>query len=187
MHIPELTIRRAQPADAPAIAEVHATCWKVAYKGLLPQHVLDAISVERHSQEWLRYLEQPRLPQDRVWVASRQGSIAGFAYTAPSRDADSDPERVAELVALYVSPRHWRQGAGRALLTTCLDDLGGRGYDAMTLWVLRDNRRARRFYRELGLLPDGTAEVRAFGGAERPLVRCRKPLAPARGPASRPA
>jgi RimJ/RimL family protein N-acetyltransferase len=33
------------------------------------------------------------------------------------------------------------------------------GYQAITLWVLRDNQRARRFYERAGFLPDGATNV----------------------------
>ena len=33
------------------------------------------------------------------------------------------------------------------------------GYSSITLWVLRDNRRARRFYERAGFAPDGATNV----------------------------
>jgi RimJ/RimL family protein N-acetyltransferase len=33
------------------------------------------------------------------------------------------------------------------------------GYSSVTLWVLRDNRRARRFYERAGFAPDGATNV----------------------------
>ena len=35
----------------------------------------------------------------------------------------------------------------------------GAGYSSVTLWVLRDNRRARRFYERAGFAPDGATNV----------------------------
>jgi GNAT superfamily N-acetyltransferase len=177
----DLTIRRAVPGDARSIAEVHTTCWHVAYRGLVPEDVLARVTVERHGEEWAQYLGRNQPPAERVWVASRRGQVLGFAYTAPSRDPDCDTERVAELVALYVEPGHWRHGLGRGLTRACLDDLRERGYDELTLWVLGANRRARRFYQALGFRTDGTTEQRTFGGAKLPLVRYRLGLGSAPG------
>jgi len=39
-------IRPATPEDARAIAEVHVASWRYAYRGLLPDDVLDRLSVE---------------------------------------------------------------------------------------------------------------------------------------------
>ena len=33
------------------------------------------------------------------------------------------------------------------------------GYSSITLWVLRDNERARRFYERAGFAPDGATNV----------------------------
>ena len=33
------------------------------------------------------------------------------------------------------------------------------GYSSIALWVLRDNRRARRFYERAGFAPDGATNV----------------------------
>ena len=33
------------------------------------------------------------------------------------------------------------------------------GYLSIALWVLRDNRRARRFYERAGFVPDGATNV----------------------------
>ena len=35
----------------------------------------------------------------------------------------------------------------------------GAWYSSITLWVLRDNRRARRFYERAGFAPDGATNV----------------------------
>jgi RimJ/RimL family protein N-acetyltransferase len=35
----------------------------------------------------------------------------------------------------------------------------GGGYLSITLWVLRDNHRARRFYERAGFAPDGATNV----------------------------
>lgn len=41
-----VTVRPADEADAPAIAAVHVSAWRTAYRRLLPDEVLDQLSVE---------------------------------------------------------------------------------------------------------------------------------------------
>ena len=41
----------------------------------------------------------------------------------------------------------------------------GAGYRSITLWVLRDNQRARRFYERAGFAPDGATNVLSGLGA----------------------
>jgi ribosomal protein S18 acetylase RimI-like enzyme len=51
----------------------------------------------------------------------------------------------------------------------------GAGYSAITLWVLRDNERARRFYDRAGFTPDGATNVLTRLG-DVPELRYRRTL-----------
>jgi len=73
--------------------------------------------------------------------------------------ADGEDGRVAELYALYVRPAWWSTGTGRALMERVLARSARAGYASIALWVLRDNRRARRFYERAGFTPDGATNV----------------------------
>ena len=80
-----------------------------------------------------------------------------------------------ELYALYVHPAWWSTGTGRALMDRVLAGTAAAGYASITLWVPRDNARARRFYDRPGFAPDGASNVldRLDGVIE---VRYRRPL-----------
>jgi RimJ/RimL family protein N-acetyltransferase len=49
-------------------------------------------------------------------------------------------------------------------------------FDAATLWVLADNRRARRFYELAGWRPDGASKRGEIGGRELTELRYRKSM-----------
>jgi len=49
--------------------------------------------------------------------------------------------------------------------------LHGDGYRTVTLWVLRTNTRARRFYEQTGWSRDGTTKVDHIGGIALDEVR----------------
>jgi GNAT superfamily N-acetyltransferase len=99
-----------------------------------------------------------------------QAGIVGYASFGPETDVLGAPwphplstageeRRVAELYALYVRPAWWSTGTGRALMDRVLARSAAAGYSAVTLWVLRDNERARRFYERAGFAPDGATNV----------------------------
>ena len=71
-----ITIRRAAPADAEAIARVRIEGWRQSYKGLVPQASLDAMSVEASVPMWTRVLAAPG---DRagVFVAASGDGVVG--------------------------------------------------------------------------------------------------------------
>ena len=41
-----MRVRRAEPADARGIAEVHTRTWQAAYRHVFPAEVLDGLDVE---------------------------------------------------------------------------------------------------------------------------------------------
>lgn len=165
-------MRRAVPQDAAAIAAVHVRSWQVAYRGLVPDELLDALAVAQREAVWRDVLtgEQPHA----VLVATEDGVVVGFcAVAAPSRDADAD-ERGAEIGAIYVAPEAWRGGVGRALMEVALADLRAGDWREVTLWVLAENRPARDFYARFGFEPDGAETTHESSGQTE--IRLRAPL-----------
>lgn len=63
--------------------------------------------------------------------------------------------RLGELYALYTHPTHQGHGAGTAARAALLSRLADQGFAAAALWVLLDNRPARRWYGARGWSADG--------------------------------
>jgi GNAT superfamily N-acetyltransferase len=63
------------------------------------------------------------------------------------------------LNGLYVRPEAWGTGVAAALHERAL---AAHGPGTMRLWVLEENRRARRFYERRGWRPDGTTRPVPF-------------------------
>lgn len=76
---------------------------------------------------------------------------------------------MGELYAIYLDPKAWAQGVGRAPLTTGEEALRELGYVIAVLWVLETNRRARDFYEAAGWRADGETKIE-----ERPGVTLRE-------------
>ncbi len=156
---PHLTLRRAVETDSAVIAALHIAAWQWAYRGQLPDALLDGLTVQIDRRTARRREQLVRLSSpERTWVAEAAGQIVGFADTGLSRDADAAPD-TAELYAIYLARDAVGKGIGRTLLAHALGDLRGRGYRAATLWVLTTNARARRFYEAAGWRPDGTTKT----------------------------
>jgi hypothetical protein len=78
-------MRPADPADARAIAEVHAAGWRWAHSGVMPDGLLDSLSLKRRTDLWRDWLGRSR-PGRTIWVAERGGRVVGFADCGPSND-----------------------------------------------------------------------------------------------------
>lgn len=166
------TVRPATRDDARAIARVHVHSWQVAYRGLVPDALLDGLSVEQRQTIWLELLEN----NDDMFtlVAARDAGLLGFCSMAtPSRDDDA-AETTCEVTAIYVTPEAWRTGIGAALLTAALRDMRQGTWREVTLWVFAANAGARAFYDGFGFVPDGTEMHHQPSGQTE--IRLRAPL-----------
>lgn len=166
-----VVVRDARPEDAAAIASVHVASWQAAYRGVVADAHLDALDADARTSTWAERLAAPG-PGMRTLVATVDGTVVGFVAAGPSRDADARPG-VGEIQAIYVDPPAWAAGAGRALMASALVALGAGDPPVVlaTLWVLRDNPRARRFYEAAGFRTDGTTATVTIGGADLVEVR----------------
>jgi GNAT superfamily N-acetyltransferase len=111
------------------------------------------MSVEQRERIWRRFAGDPNAP---LLVSIHENRISGFCHVSPSRD--SDTHNAAEIIALYIDPRHWRKGIGHALCGSALAFARDRGFSLVTLWTLSTNYSAQRFYEFLGFHPDGASK-----------------------------
>ena len=167
-----MEIRDARPGDEAQVADVHVRAWKTAYRGLLPDEYLDALTPEHRAPGYRFGASGARDPQ--TLLALDGEALLGFATFGPSRDADTPG--AGELFALYVDPSRWRAGAGRALLQATRERLHARGHAEATLWVLDGNEQAERFYAADGWSRDGASRWEDPWGVRSLVFRFRRPL-----------
>ncbi|GAA3794963.1 GNAT family N-acetyltransferase [Streptomyces chiangmaiensis] len=161
-------IRPMTLADCGRISEIRIRGWQSAYRGLMPQPYLDALSVSEDAE---RRRARFRDGDDRVvnLVAEQDGEIVGWAAHGPYRDGEVRTSD-AELYAIYIDPTHLGNGIGQALLEKSVSQCAP-VHARMFLWVLKDNARARRFYERAGFRADGAEEPFDAGGVAVPEVR----------------
>jgi GNAT superfamily N-acetyltransferase len=176
-------VRPAAPDDAAAIASAHVRSWQAAYRGIVPDAVLDALSIDRRASWWRGELTE-MAPPTACWVVERSSRVAGFASIGAAR-GDSAGPGVGELFAIYLEPEAWSQGLGRALMDRAIVGLRTSGFRTAILWVLADNARGRRFYEHAGWQPDGATLNWETAGATLEEVRYRIDFDAQESPGSR--
>jgi ribosomal protein S18 acetylase RimI-like enzyme len=164
-------IRRAEPSDVDAIAQVHVKTWQVAYRRHMPDSVLDSLDVSKRAAMWSKALEQSAT---LVLVATVDRAIVGFCSLIPSRDADAGTS-VGEIAAIYVDPAAWRSGVGSSLIEAAMESARERGLAEVTLWVLTSNTSARAFYEARGFKTDGQTKTEQRPGFSVHEIRYRRP------------
>jgi ribosomal protein S18 acetylase RimI-like enzyme len=136
-----VTIRRAVPADSPAIVRIAERGRTAAYGAFLPQETIDTALI---GPDTVR--ERIEHEEDVVYfVAEKHGTIRGFAMGDVSGE-----ETVATLGAIYVNPDQWGEGIGTTLLKEFEVFCRQRGYNAVQLRVFAENDVGVSFYRKHG-------------------------------------
>lgn len=138
-------LRPAEPADAPAIAEIWEAGWHDAHDGNVPEELTRA----RDSGSF-RVRAAERIGD--TTVALVDGEVVGFVMV------DRD-----EVDQVYVSARFRGLGVADALMADADARLRASGHARAWLAVVAGNARARRFYERLGWTDDGPFEHLAPG------------------------
>ena len=169
-----MEIRAATISDAYSIAEVQVAGWQAAYRGIMPDSVLDGLSVPKREEMWQRILAKQKF---QLLVAEHDGRIIGFIDFGSCRDSDAVPGLTGEILAIYVDPNRWHAGIGQGLLGAALSGLKLAGFNEATLWVLDSNSRARVFYERAGFSCDGATKSEMVGdNAQIQELRYRRAL-----------
>lgn len=147
-----MQIRAMRDADAAGVARVYVETWQSAYRGLLPDAVLDAMDIDRDTRRWQRDIARQPLLETGCVAESAAGVIVGLITAGPERRAESG--EAGEIYRLYVLPEAQGLGIGKALVARVFKVLIAGGAVRIRVGVLSDNRAGRRFYERLGAVPD---------------------------------
>jgi ribosomal protein S18 acetylase RimI-like enzyme len=161
-----VTIRPQREDDVAEVAGVHVRAWQTGYAGIIPEEVLDALDPEALAE---RRRQWHGAKEFETLVAIDGPAIVGFATVGQYREQQDRsvlvPE-IGEVLAIYLEPARVGTGLGRTLMAAALAELDSRGFRTVRLWVLEENKVARRFYEKAGFQPDGersTYEVTSGG------------------------
>jgi ribosomal protein S18 acetylase RimI-like enzyme len=141
----EPTFRLAGPADAEAVAGLHAESWRRHYRGAYSDAFLDGEVLADRLAVWSERLREP--DPRRCTILAEDGGLVGFANTVFAEDAAWG----ALLDNLHVADGHRRRGVGSRLLALTAEAVRDRPErSGLYLWVLEQNVQAQAFYRSCG-------------------------------------
>ncbi|MER6628738.1 GNAT family N-acetyltransferase [Streptomyces sp. NPDC000987] len=135
-------VRTALPAEAPAVAALHARARSTYYPDGLPDDGTD----------WpAGWAEAIGRTDRRVLCAVLDGRLVGIASFHLPRGA---PAESVELLQFHTDPGHWGRGVGTALHRACVEEWQADGRRTAVLSVHAGNARAQAFYAGRGWVPD---------------------------------
>ncbi|GAA2634691.1 GNAT family N-acetyltransferase [Dactylosporangium fulvum] len=197
-------VRPARLDDVVEITRIQLTTWRVAYRRLLPKHILDQLDEDWITRRWREAIAEPPSPQHRVLVAIEQrespdagpGSsyVVGFVASGPADDTALAPdedhraldkalEDTAAITDLLIEPRWGRRGHGSRLLAASVDLWRTDGFTTALAWTFADDTVTRRFLEGAGWAPDGVSRSLDVDDLLVPQIRWHVALDPLEPPA----
>jgi GNAT superfamily N-acetyltransferase len=146
MAINGLSIRKARPSDAPAIARIYVDAWRDTYPAVLPARLLLSMTVDGQTVRWRSIIAAAA--REVVHVAEdERGTVTAMASLGRARDRALGYD--GEIYTLYVDPLRRGDGIGRLLLRGAFNALAESGHGSCVIWAHAKNP-ARFFYEAMG-------------------------------------
>ncbi|MBX3567937.1 MAG: GNAT family N-acetyltransferase [Rhizobiaceae bacterium] len=139
-----IDIRRADPDDAQAIADVHHEAWMGAYSGIIPHRALARMVSRRGSDWWSHAIRRSAT----VLVVVIGGEIVGYATLGRNRARELSQQ--GEIYELYLKPEYQGVGLGSRLFAAARRKLADHGLEGTVVWALEENTGATAFYEGAG-------------------------------------
>ncbi len=140
----DIEIRPAAFSDIEGMSIVVDSAWRENYRDIFTAEIIDKFTGRHRRESFKGLLERG----EDILVLTMDGEIA--AVCAFQR-TDALPD-CAEIILMYVHPKHQRQGYGERLLSYVLDELRRSGYLRAVLDTAEKNEGARRFYEKFGFI-----------------------------------
>ena len=141
-----LNFRNATPADAVAIAQLHASSWKENYRGLISEDYLENEVEGERIAVWQKRFET--MPDNRqVLLAEVEGELVGFVCSF----LKDDSKWGTLLDNLHIVKAWQGKGLGRQLMQKAAEwSFQKAPTSSLFLWVLEGNDKAIAFYKKIG-------------------------------------
>lgn len=145
------------PEEMDGKGYVHWKSWQETYAGLAAEEYLSRWTLERCQENARRW-------PDNTLVAKDGERVIGFVCCGKNGELSD----CGEVYALYVLREYQGRQVGYRLMRAAMEQI--REYPKVSLWVLRGNEKAIRFYERYGFRFDGTSAEIMMG---KPCVKLR--------------
>ncbi len=150
---------KATLENSQAMGYIHSCSWQKAYQHIIPADVLNTFTPARRAQV---FQEAIKTRPEEYYLFQVDSAPAGIALLHKSHEKTA-PNDAGEIYAIYFHPDFWGTPATGLGLQFCINRLQELGYKQIHIWVLAENKRARRFYEKYGFVFDGKTQEIEIG------------------------
>ncbi|MBY0597944.1 GNAT family N-acetyltransferase [Bacillus bingmayongensis] len=133
----DIKIRKAIEDDIESIAKVHVESWKVTYKGIIPDGILNNITHESREKQWRKIFKQGASDQYRYVAETLEGKIIGFIDGGPERSGKYNCD--GELYAIYLLQEYQGYKVGQRLFQSLVSKFIKNDVRSILVWVISNN------------------------------------------------
>lgn len=160
-----IKVRQSQLSDIKSIAYIKVAGFKDAYRGIIDDEYLDAMSIS----EQINNLNE-LYAKKNIFVVEKDNEVLGFCRIYDYDKAVYEDEEIdCEIREIYVKPDLKRSGIGSELFNYTLQYFKQKGKTKLYLGCFKDNYNSRKFYENMGGIL-GDEESIEIGGKSYPLV-----------------
>ena len=136
-----MEVREAILKDVETISRIYALSWKEGYRGIISEKYLDALKEDYWISFFTKGIEEKTI---FAKVLLDNNLIIGCIAYGMARE--SAYEGWGEIYSLYLLPNYYDRGLGSLLINEAMQEFKEAHHKGIYLWVLEENKRARRFY-----------------------------------------
>lgn len=150
-------VRKAVKSDSLDLANIIVESWKSAYSDIIPKdEITKYLDKERRQRQFERFIEDEEI----VLIGYLNDIACGLVFA--NKENDQGLEECGSIYSIYMLQEYWGKGLSAKLMDSVLDILKEKGCKRASLWVYKDNIRARRFYEKCGFIYDGNKKYSHF-------------------------
>lgn len=138
-----MEIRLLVEKEIDEMAELYVKSWRATYKGIIPDKILDTITLDRFSKIWKEYITKEN---NGIFGAFENDIFLGFGAFTP----DEEMADTLYLDSLHIKDEYKGKGVGTKIINHLKEYARGKGYKGVSVSIICGNDRARNLYTKLG-------------------------------------
>jgi GNAT superfamily N-acetyltransferase len=137
-----IKVRPATEADIHHIAKLQINAWQATYCKEPIDTAIHNVFSQTLGKRWMMKFQTGF----ELLILETENGIMGFvSYLLGLNNEDT-----AMIDALHINPPFWRQGFGKLLCQTALNEIKNNGFRSATTWLFEGNRAMETFYHSMG-------------------------------------